>query len=151
MQELYYTWNGIDPINWNYISQFHLNPPLKYEYMCRSAETQEEYEKHKKYLSLSNISIKDYILSKYFTTFHIIQQGWTIVCNNFPLNLESDVMQLLLWIHPNKLFSETDVITIINAWMCDHEYKEYIFYKNIPALRSVPALEHYHIFVHLLV
>jgi len=136
-------------INWSYISQFHLNPPKSSNCLHRSIETQNAYDLHKQYLESINITISEYILSRYFISEDIIQQGWIIVRNDFPLNLEPNIIQLLLWIYPNKSFCDNEIYEIIHDYINNNLFRtlDWIYFRNIPKFRSVPEIEHYHIFI----
>ena len=147
MQRLNQAWNGIDHLTWDYMSQFHMNPPLKEEYMCRSPEVQASYEYHKQSLKSQNISIKEYLLSTHFDDPLLVARGWNIVPNKFPILLCPDIQHLLIWIHPDAIMSDDDIISAIDGWMREHNYIKYIYYRNMPAMRSVPVLDHFQIYV----
>ena len=134
-------------ISWDYIKQFHLNPPLKEECVYRSLETQLAYEQHRQTLATQGITIKDYIISKYFKCPKSIERGWNIVPNNFPLHLSPDIQHLVIWMSPQKQFSDTNIVDIIEKYMAEKQHHEYIYYRNIPERRSIPTIDHMQIFV----
>lgn len=129
------------PKNWNYVRQFHLNPPTKHKYLPRTPEMNQKYDFYKQ--SIANLG--DFLLHRIFNTSEKINLGWQILPNNFPCFLEENIDHLVLWIHPSKNYTLSELGEILQKFLCS-QYKEWIFYQNLPHVRSVPQITHYHVF-----
>lgn len=131
-------------MEWDYIKQFHLNPPPTAVYLPRNKEVEVRYQQHKKEFK----SIKDYILNTHFDS-NSIDQGWVIVDNEFPYDCQSNIRHFLIWIYPGKELSDQQIIGIIQEYMNNNGHSEYAYFRNVPAIRSVLEIDHFHIFVKL--
>lgn len=134
-------------INWNYVKSFHMNPPLSINEFQRSEEIEKKYQQHKTFLNSKGIKLEDYILSTYFKDISTIEKGWVIVPNNFPYNLDKEIEHLLIWIHPKKSFTESEIIKHIEKYMKENNYQDYVYFTHYKNIRSVHEINHYHIFV----
>ena len=129
-------------MEWDYVQRFHMNPPPSAADLPRNKNVDIKYQEHKKQVK----SIKEHIISTYFDS-ESVERGWVIVNNEFPYDLNPNIQHLLIWIYPGKDFSDESIIGIIEDYMKNNGHSEYIYFRNILAIRSVLEIDHYHIFV----
>jgi hypothetical protein len=134
-------------MDWDYVKQFHLNPPPTADYLPRNKNSELKYEEHKKQIQSKNITIKDYILITHFNNPLSVQKGWVIVDNSFPYNLKPNIRHLLIWIYPGKEFSNEQIIQIIENYMKENKHTHYVYFRHNVNIQSVPEINHYHIFI----
>lgn len=129
-----------DAYSWDFIKQFHNNPPSIN--IKRKKEIEEKYVLHKKKLKDKNINIEDYLDNLLFKN----NFKYIITKNDFPYNLENNIEHKLLWINPNyiNLFNDKLINEIINMRM---RGKTYVYFENIDNNKSIKSIRHYHIFV----
>ena len=132
-------------MEWKDVQKFHLNPHLVA--LPRIKEIDEEYELQKKRLKNLNKSLHDHILSVYFSDPEILKHGWVIAINRFPYNLAKDLQHLVLWIHPERKFSDNDINGIVDDFMKKKGIKDYIFFCNLPNVKSINTIVHYQIII----
>lgn len=140
-------------LNWNYLKQFHLNPPdITFP---RTKEVVENYIIHKSNILTQYNSISEYITAKYFTNKNF-KHMYQIVLNDFPYKLESNIKHYICWFNPylfpnkTKSLNELEqqiklIITLFNKYLilgvnC-------IYFENNLSARSVPGVRHIHIFI----
>jgi len=134
-------------MNWEYIKQFHLNPPQRREQMPRTSEIDQAYDHHKEEILENGETIGQFILKTIFDTPEKAKQGWQLTLNNYPCNLTEDIDHLLLWIHPSQVLTEREAKDIIEKLLSYRDkYTEWIYYQNLPNVRSIQGVDHYHIF-----
>ena len=129
-----------DAYSWDFIKQFHNNPPSIN--IKRKKEIEEKYVLHKKKLKDKNINIEDYLDNLLFKN----NFKYIITKNDFPYNLENNIEHKLLWINPNyiNLFNDKLINEIINMRM---RGKTYVYFENIDNNKSIKSIRHYHIFI----
>lgn len=69
--------------------------------------------------------------------------------NNFPYNIEDGLLHYVLWIRPGVETSNTTIRSIIAEKIVRRFKKpyEFTFFKNSDRYKSIPDVEHYHVFI----
>ena len=69
---------------------------------------------------------------------NILNHGYIITINNYPYNVEKNIIHNIIWCNKNK----DEIKNILDCL-----YNEYVFFNNIQENKSIKDIEHYHIFV----
>ena len=116
-------------MDWNYIKQFHKNPPT-YS-LIRHPDIQAKYE-----LDKSEVGFID----KLFNSLFKYNQDYVIVPNDYPYYFIDDTKHYVYWskkpINYSKL--EENIEKLFN---------DYIYFENSQGNRSIRDIHHVHIFV----
>jgi len=140
-------------LSWNYLKQFHLNPPT--ETFPRTKKVVQDYINHKSYILTNHNSISEYITKQYFTNQNF-KHMYQIVLNDFPYKLESNIKHYICWFNPFLFPNETKSLNEL-----EHQIKiiiklfnkflvlgvNCIYFENKLSARSVPGVRHIHIFI----
>lgn len=126
--------------DWNYIQRFHLNPPKINEVPLRCPDILQSYNQY----ICNKQSLEQELVDSIFNTPEKIIQGWQILRNNYPYFLEENIDHLVLWIHPDKSLQQEEIEKIVNNFLSG-KYVRWIYYQNLPEVRSV-KITHYHVF-----
>ena len=130
-------------MEWQDIQKFHLNPPPHMSYFPRKPEIRRIYYEHKAQIQC----MSEYLLIKNFDTSEKIAQGWVISQNDYPYDLAPGILHLILWIHPSIQMTDKQIYICIETYMYQHNYKDYIYYRNNTIVRSIHDIDHFQIFV----
>ena len=69
---------------------------------------------------------------------------WVIKLNDFPYDTEKDIIHYVLWL-PSIDYTEKSIQKIIDSEFSD--YKNVVWFTNVPKLRSIKNIYHAHVFV----
>lgn len=69
--------------------------------------------------------------------------------NNFPYDIDTNITHYVLWIRPGLNIDNLILINVIknNIEIVFKKLYRFSFIKNCPANKSIPEIEHYHIFI----
>jgi len=70
-------------------------------------------------------------------------RSWIITKNKFPYDIDDQVVHLLIWLNPNKTPSEQEIRKYLHQLVGD----DYIMFKNTLDKKSIPSVDHFHLFV----
>ena len=109
----------------------------------RTPNIRSKYEKFKKKLNNSSISIDTYIYNKYLKN-----DMYKIIENNFPYNIDNNMYHYVLWINPKcfKIINDKKITDIICDKMKKLNCNEYFCFENQNGSKSVLKIPHYQIF-----
>jgi hypothetical protein len=65
-----------------------------------------------------------------------------ILDNDFPYDLQYDIIHLVVWLRPGVSYREEGMKSIFDLYM-----KDYVCFKNDPEIQSVKSIPHYHLFL----
>tara|TARA_B100001094_G_scaffold272736_1_gene278749 strand:- start:81 stop:440 length:360 start_codon:yes stop_codon:yes gene_type:complete len=118
-------------MDWNYIQQFHRNPPdnqlLRHPLIQNQAIA---WMKHKDNI---NVLKKELMLDK---------TPWVITPNKFPYHFIDKTKHLIFWSNNSINYDELEKIIQENT-----DFKNYIFFENKKNNKSIPEIHHAHIFI----
>ena len=124
-------------INWEELKQI-----IKYkEYFKfkRSLFNSNRYLVHKFLLKKENIKLHNYITNKYLKN-----KKYSLVKNDFPYNLEKNILHLVLWINDGEII---DIEEVIKKELKNNY--EFLYFENPVNLRSVLEIKHLQVFIKL--
>lgn len=127
----------IKKYSWDFLQQFHLNPPNSIQ-LKREKKIQKEYDKYQEN-PLNNI-----IFAK---TLFYNNDIFMFIKNRFPYNIENNISHYILFINPKlkKKFTDKNINIIIKRLFVP--YRSFIVFENYPQNRSIKNITHYHVFI----
>lgn len=110
----------------------------------RNTKTKIKYFFFKLYLKLRCMTIAQYINNKYF---HNKQNQWVLVPNDFPYDLENNILHYVLWFNPS-IGGSLELAKIIceEHIAMDVRFTDYFIFENPEHKKSVPEILHYQVF-----
>ena len=136
---------------WKDLINYHLNPPKKK--ILRTSNIERKYIDFKIELNKNNISITDYIKNNFFKD----NEEFVFLKNNFPYNLENDILHYVLWFNNNFTnnnnfpkdlnFCNDYILECIKKCFTDFENFYFIFFENNVNNRSIGSYRHVQIFL----
>lgn len=126
-------------LSWRQLTKFsYWNPPQK---IRRHPAVQARYEVLKK----EQPNREKYMMSRLFQNNEVVK--W--MDNEFPAWVEPGVRHNLLWINPKH--GRIDDYDLANTMIQVHTDKPFIFWENLPQNKSVPGIQHFHVFINDLI
>ena len=107
----------------------------------RNKKVRLEYNKFKETLKIKNIKIDDYIMDNFLK-----DKLYNIVENNYPYNIEKNMLHYVLWVHQKYKITNKKMCNIIIDKMNELGYNEYFCFENHKNAKSVLGITHYQIF-----
>ena len=128
-------------ITWEQLEKYNLigpDVPLK-----RKKEVSEAYNKYMSLLEENGMSINKYVIGVWFSDPNY-EKKFIITKNQFPYNLEDNIIHLLVWINPLDIPSQDEILEYIES-----KKIPFVIFKNPPiAYRSsITMAIHYHLFI----
>lgn len=139
-------------LDWKFLKQFNFDRPPKIV-LGRSSIVNEKYNRHNKELKELDISIEDYINTKYFKDYNI---RFYLDKNKFPYYCESNIDHYVIWINGSSIYNLDKIDEgIYRDFICyklfDGNYEKMIhnciYFENIKELRSIKGVSHLHVFI----
>lgn len=118
-------------MDWNFIKQFHLNPPIIA--LMRDPKIEEEYQ-----LDLQKCS-KNYEYNLYNRIFGKIERNWEITLNKYPYNFIDRTEHYLIWFKGD-----------VNYDLLENGFKDIVcvYFENIESKKSIKSIRHVHLFIY---
>lgn len=131
-------------ISWDLLKEYEKNPP-KSSKTYRTKKVNEEYNIHKYKLKQQNITLSQHIIKTVFNnnSNKIIK----LESNPFPYFIEDNVKHYLLWLNP--LVKNTNINLLDHIPPIFNKYKDdrIAIISNTKDARSIPEIDHIHIFI----
>lgn len=115
-------------MDWNFIKQYHLNPPI-FD-MKRKDNIQQKYIEYKK-----TFNINDFKKNLFKNNCN-----WIVRKNDFPYEFKDNTKHYLIWFKEDKFLN----YNIINFLFRDYEF---VCFENINKYKSITEIRHIHIFI----
>tara|TARA_Y100001980_G_C14555990_1_gene345965 strand:- start:5146 stop:5502 length:357 start_codon:yes stop_codon:yes gene_type:complete len=115
-------------MDWNYIKQFHKNPPTGV--LHRHPDIQKKYE-----LNKSKVGYVDDLFKRLFK----YNQEYVIVPNTYPYHFKDDTKHYIYW-------SQKPIDYCQLEGNLEKLHKEYIYFENLNGNKSIKGIHHAHIF-----
>lgn len=134
--------------SWNKLIKFHRNPPKRPDIFARNKDMELLYQKHRETVG----NMDDYISNKFFAGDN--SSILMITMNDFPYDLESNILHMVAWVNPNNLKNlehkrRPFLLGKLVHELLWHNIHHYVFWENIPKIKSVHGIKHFQLFLNL--
>ena len=139
-----------DNINWDFVKSIfeqhkNQNFPMEVIHKSRKDSVERAYNEWK--LKNTETTLYDKIFSN-------IKEDFVIRLNDFPYNLEENVLHYIVWLNPNQTkYNYNSVIDknllnkIKTVLYNKHEIVDMIYFRNKSIHRTIKTINHYHVLV----
>lgn len=127
-------------LTWNILSEFNENNPPK-QSLGRSKYIEDKYSIFRNEIVNEYGSVSNYLNKTLFTN----NEQFVLKQNDFPYNTSNNIKHYILWINPKYNLYIDDII--LKEKLELFFKNKYVFFRNNSDNKSIPSIEHYHIFL----
>lgn len=78
---------------------------------------------------------------------HLTHAPWCLLPNEYPYHCEPGVTHYVFWMRDKLSYDEVDMILVTECDEIPRDKRKIVVLENARAVKSIPGLEHYHVFV----
>jgi hypothetical protein len=131
-------------ITWDLLKEYEKKPP-KSSSTYRTKNVNDAYKIHKSRLKQQNITLSQHIIKSVFNNNpnEIIK----LESNSFPYFIEDNVKHYLLWLNPLVKHTNINLLDHIPYQFNKYKDENIAIISNTKEARSIPEIDHIHIFI----
>lgn len=141
-----------EKLSWEDLLQYDNNPPID-RALPRTKTVQKRYGGYLGALKKRGTTIEQDVMNRMITN-HTNQQ-LIVTKNDFPYNIDDNVLHLVVWINP-LMYIVDDAADTPAAYAFAREYIQtlaghwvkFIMFENLPGNKSVGNVRHFQLFIH---